>query len=114
MPDKVPVTVRLLKSPRCPIRNTRSAKRAQAVAQGHVGTFENFTPQCVGGVPLGKPHGGERRRIFRLVAALDLETPMSHRASRRLCRAGVTGEDLIQSFGVQHLQCNLQALQQIG
>jgi hypothetical protein len=67
-------------------------QRTKPASQGHVGAVENFSSQGIGGVTFRQAYRGKGRGIFRLVAALNVESPMQRRAPRRLRRTVVAPE----------------------
>src|SRR5882724_5629482 len=83
---------------------------SQAGAERHVVGFENDLAQRVGVVAGGHHHRGERARILLGHRAQDFQPPGAHRAPRGLCVARVAGEDVLQTFLLQHRERFPQAI----
>src|SRR5712671_3299038 len=87
---------------------------SQAGAERHIVGFENDLAQRVGVVAGGHHHRGERARILLGHGAQDFQPPGAHRAARGLRVARVAGEDVLQTFLLQHRERFAQAVEQVG
>src|SRR4051812_32378824 len=85
----------------------------EAVAERQVGSGQDLGTKSVGGMSFGQTYGRERRRIFRRVAALDLEAPMLDAAAGCFRGTVMAGEDVVESLLMQQPDSDAQSLQQI-
>ena len=77
--DSVPAGMRSVKSPRWPMRNTRSAILDRAIAEGHVESADYRGAEIVSAVPLRHKHGGQRAGIVPRFPAEHFESKVTAR-----------------------------------
>jgi hypothetical protein len=65
-------------------------------------------------VALGHEDGGERAGVLALVEAEQLEAPLADRGAGGGGVPLVAREDVLQALGVEHVEGDVEAVQQVG
>ena len=113
-PHSVPASIRSLKSPRWPIRNTRPASLPEPRAERHVEALEDHSPHLVGVVAVGSTTRSASRSTR---ARRRHSTSRPHAATARARGGGVAGvarEHVLQPLLAQHRERLAQAVEQVG
>ncbi len=103
-----------LKSPRWPMRNTRSFSLDRPLPSDRLKRLQDVCAQAVGAVALGHDHGGQRAGILARIRALDLEAPGAGRLAGRRAVARMAREHVVEAFLVQHRDRLAQAADQVA